>query len=81
MQVTLNTSSNSDHGTRNQIWQYYGLFFISRVYSCLLVLLGKKSHFPAETLNLHCPGKTGGWVPGGGKGHEGGGLASYVSRS
>ena len=48
---------------------------------CLLVLFGKKSHFPAETLNLHIPGRIGGWVPGGGTGHEGGGLASYVSLS
>ncbi len=50
---------------------------------CLLVLLGKKSHLSTETLNLHCPGRTGGhgWVPGGGRGHGGGSLALSVSLS
>lgn len=41
-----------------------------------LVLLGKKAHRWDEILYLHAPGSTGGWWPGGGTGHDGGGLDS-----
>ena len=62
--------------------KFYAFWQYSSIYCLLLTcIVGEKSHFPAETLNLHFPGKTGGWEPGGGMGHEGGSLALSVSLS
>ena len=40
----------------NEVLCLFGSAVVFIVY-CLLVLLGKKSHSPAETLNLHFSGK------------------------